>query len=114
MRFIFLTMDGNHGAALHQAADELRREHGVTIDISLYNATSLRSDEDWARLAHDIAGADFVFGAMLFGEEYVRPLQRVFEASTCSICVITSNPSLIPTPANPMPWPRVFVLAARS
>src|SRR5690349_6093593 len=95
MRFIFLTMDGNHGAALRQAASELRREHGVELDIGLYNATSLRSDEDWARLTRDIAAADFVFGSMLFGEEYVRPLGRAFTASSCPVCVITSNPALI-------------------
>ena len=58
MRFIFLTMDGNHGAALRQAAELLRREHAVDVDIHLYNATSLRSDEDWRRLEQDAAGAD--------------------------------------------------------
>ncbi|HEX5692604.1 MAG TPA: DUF3479 domain-containing protein, partial [Roseiflexaceae bacterium] len=95
MRFIFLTMDGNHGAALRQAASELRRDHGLTIDIGLYNATSLRAEEDWARLAHDADSADFVFGSMLFGEEYVRPLQRILAATSAPACVITSNPTLI-------------------
>ena len=85
MRFIFLTMDGNHGAALRQAASELRREYGVTLDVSLYNATSLRSDADWARLAQDAAGADFIFGAMLFGEEYVRPLQKLLADKKVSL-----------------------------
>ncbi|MBK9710683.1 MAG: magnesium chelatase subunit H [Kouleothrix sp.] len=95
MRFIFLTMDGNHGAALRQAAELLRREHAVDVDIHLYNATSLRSDEDWRRLEQDAAGADFIFGAMLFGEEFVRPIQRILGATTAPASVITSNPSLI-------------------
>jgi len=95
MRFIFLTMDGNHGAALREAAGMLRAQHGVDVAISLYNATTLREEADWQRLAQEIDAADFVFGSMLFGEEYVRPLQRVLQASSCPVCVITSNPALI-------------------
>ena len=95
MRFIFLTMDGNHSAALRAAVALLRREHGVEVQLGIYTATSLHSDADWQRLAQDIAGADFVFGAMLFGEEYVRPLQPLLETSACPVCIITSNPALI-------------------
>ncbi len=68
MRFIFLTMDGNHGAALREAAGMLRQQHGVDLAISLYNATTLRGDENWQRLAQDAASADLIFGSMLFGE----------------------------------------------
>jgi magnesium chelatase subunit H len=95
MRFIFLTMDGNHAAALRAAAELLRRDHGVSLSLGLYNATTLRTEDDWAQLAEDAATADFVFGSMLFGEEYVRPLQRILEASERPVCVITSNPALI-------------------
>ncbi len=95
MRFIFLTMDGNHGAALRRAAELLRREHGVELGIGLYNATTLRGDDDWERLGEEVASADFVFGSMLFGEDYVRPLQRLLQQAACPVCVITSNPALI-------------------
>lgn len=95
MRFVFLTMDGNHGAALRQAAATLRRDHGVEVGIALYNATTLRTAADFATLAADVQGADFVFGSMLFGEELVRPLEGILTAAPCPVCVITSNPALI-------------------
>jgi magnesium chelatase subunit H len=95
MRFIFLTMDGNHAAALRAAAGMLQRDHGITLGLSFYDATTLRGEADWARLTADAAGADFIYGSMLFGEEYVRPLQRALANVTCPICVITSNPTLI-------------------
>ncbi|MBA3946649.1 MAG: magnesium chelatase subunit H, partial [Herpetosiphonaceae bacterium] len=95
MRFIFLTMDGNHGAALRQGAAILRREHGVELELSLYNATSLSCQADWDRLLVDTQTADFIFGSMLFGEEYVRPLLPILLAAPCPVCVITSNPALI-------------------
>jgi magnesium chelatase subunit H len=94
------------------------------VAVSLYNATSLREDADWRRLEQEVATADFVFGTMLFGEEYVRPLLRVLQSSRCPVCVITSNPALIrsthlgkfdlrvrETAANPSPlmaWARKF------
>lgn len=95
MRFLFLTVDGTHGAALRVAADQLARQHNILLDIGLYNAASLRSAADWERLERDIARADFVFGARLFGEEYVRPLERLLLAAACPVCIITSNPALI-------------------
>ncbi len=95
MRFIFLTMDGNHAAALRTAASLLQRDFGVTLSLGLYDSTRLRSEADWAQLANDVASADFVFGSMLFGEEFVRPLQRALANASCPICIITSNPTLI-------------------
>jgi magnesium chelatase subunit H len=95
MRFLFLTMDGNHNAALREAAALLHREQGVELGLGLYDATKLRSDEDWRALEADAAGADFVFGSMLFGEEYVRPLARICGRIDAPVCVITSNPALI-------------------
>ncbi len=97
MRFVFLTMDGNHGAALRRATAMLRERHGVTLDVSLYNATQLRSADDLAALAADVRGADFVFGSMLFGEDLVRPLESVLAVAACPVCIITSNPNLIYT-----------------
>ncbi len=95
MRFVFLTMDGTHSAALRQAAETLHHEHGLELDVRMYNSTSLRTAQDWQRLAADVQSADFVFGARLFGEEYVRPLLDVLGTATCPVCVITSNPTLI-------------------
>lgn len=95
MRFIFLTMDGNHGAALRAAAESLRQDHQIDLQITLYNATNLIADEDFQQLATDIERADFVFGSMLFGEELVRPLQSILANTTVPVCVITSNPALI-------------------
>jgi len=94
MRFIFITLDGNHGAALRLAADMLKRE-GVQFELALYNATTLHDPAELARLEADIARADLVWGAMLFGEEYVRPLEPILAAAACPVCVITSNPTLI-------------------
>lgn len=95
MRFVFITMEGSQGAALREAADLLQRADGIDAGFSLYTAPSLRSPADWQRLSEDIARADFIFGSMLFGEEYVRPLERILSQAACPICVITSNPALI-------------------
>ena len=95
MRIVFLTIDGNHAAALRQAAARLRAEHGVAVTPACYDAASLRDEEGWRRLERDVAGAAFVFGARLFGEEYVRPLERLLERAACPVLIITSNPALI-------------------
>ena len=95
MRFLFLTMDGNHAAALREAASRLQHEHKVDIHLTFYNATTLRTDEDWEALNADIKRSDFVFGSMLFGEELVRPLVASLSESNAATCVITSNPTLI-------------------
>lgn len=95
MRFVFLTMDGNHGAALREATAMLHQAHGVSVDLALYNATTMRTEDDFARLAAGVRGADFVFGSMLFGEELVRPLEIALADAPCPVCIITSNPALI-------------------
>ncbi|NTW97527.1 MAG: DUF3479 domain-containing protein, partial [Oscillochloris sp.] len=95
MRFVFLTLDGNHAAALRQAADRVRREHGVALTVAFHDASSLRDAAGWRRLEGDLAGAAFVFGARLFGEEYVRPLEKLLKAASCPVLIITSNPALI-------------------
>ena len=95
MRFLFLTMDGNHGAALNEAANRLRREHKLDLQLLLFNATTLRNDQEWQQLAQEMKRADFVFGSMLFGEELVRPLQQMLSESEAPTAIITSNPTLI-------------------
>lgn len=95
MRFLFLTMDGNHAAALRAAAGLLQNDEGIALDLACFDSNALRSAADWQRLAAEAARCDFIFGAMLFGEEYVRPLERVLAGVTTPVCVITSNPALI-------------------
>ncbi len=95
MRFIFLTMDGNHTAALREAAGMLQRDHGIDLQLAVYNATTLHNDEAFRHLAEDVNRANFVFGAMLFGEELVRPLQDILANTPTPVCVVTSNPALI-------------------
>ncbi len=95
MRFVFLTMDGNHAAALRLAAERVRREHGVALTVAFHDASTLRDAAGWRRLESDLAGAAFVFGARLFGEEYVRPLERLLKDAAYPVLVITSNPALI-------------------
>ncbi len=95
MRIVFLTIDGNHAAALHAAAERLRVEHGVTLIPACYDAASLREESGWRRLERDLNDASFVFGARLFGEEYVRPLERLLTAAKCPVLIITSNPALM-------------------
>ncbi len=95
MRFIFLTMDGTHCTALRDAAALLQREYGITLELALYTAPSLQREADWQRLKADVARADFIFGARLFGEELVRPLEAILAQARCPVCVITSNPALI-------------------
>jgi magnesium chelatase subunit H len=95
MRFVFLTMDGNHFAALRKGAELLRRDEGIALSLGCYDTNALRTGADWQRLADDVAACDFVFGSMLFGEEFVRPLERVLEQAHAPVCIITSNPALI-------------------
>jgi magnesium chelatase subunit H len=95
MHFLFLTMDGNHAAALRTATQLLHQRHGINLDYTLYTVNDLHSDESWARLASNAQKADFIFGSMLFGEELVRPLQGILAEITTPTCIITSNPALI-------------------
>lgn len=95
MRFVFLTMEVTNNAALREAAAIVKRDHGITIETSIYNVALLRGDDNWQRLENDAVKADFIFGSMLFGEDLVRPLERVMDKTTCPICIITSNPALI-------------------
>ncbi|MFV9504029.1 MAG: magnesium chelatase subunit H [Oscillochloridaceae bacterium umkhey_bin13] len=95
MRIIFLTIDGNHAAALHAATARIASEHQVALSVVCYDAATLRDEAGWQRLERDLKGAAFVFGARLFGEEYVRPLERLLSTTACPVLVLTSNPALI-------------------
>ena len=102
MRIVFITIDGNHAAALHAAAERLRVEHGVTLIPACYDAASLREESGWRRLERDLNDASFVFGARLFGEEYVRPLERLLTAAKCPVLIIT-----VMSPTSPLFQPTV-------
>ncbi|MFQ3630810.1 magnesium chelatase subunit H [Roseiflexus sp.] len=95
MRFVFLTMDGNHFAALREGARLLHRDEGIALSLACYDTNALRTPADWQRLAEDVAASDFIFGSMLFGEEFVRPLEQTLAQATAPVCIITSNPALI-------------------
>jgi len=95
MRFVVITMEGSQGTALRTAIARLQRDNGIALNLRLYTAPTLRSADDWQELAQECAAADFIFGSMIFGEEYVRPLERILTAAQCPVCVITSNPALI-------------------
>lgn len=95
IRFVYITMDGGHNSALREAAQILKKNHGISMHLSLHSMSSLRTDEDWARLEKDALQADFIFGGMIFGEEHVRPMERILDASSAPKCIITSNPALI-------------------
>jgi magnesium chelatase subunit H len=95
MRFVVITMEGSQGTALRTAIARLQRDNGIALNLRLYTAPTLRSADDWQELDRECAAADFIFGSMIFGEEYVRPLERILTAAQCPVCVITSNPALI-------------------
>lgn len=95
VRFVYVTMDGLHNAALREAAALLYRNHGVRMHLSLHTMPNLRAAADWERLERDVRQADFIYGCMIFGEEHVRPMQRILEAVNTPTVFITSNPALI-------------------
>ncbi|MCU0512745.1 MAG: magnesium chelatase subunit H [Anaerolineae bacterium] len=96
-RFVYLTMDGGHNAALREAARLLEKEHGVKMHLALHSAAHLQDAAAWQRLEKDVAAADFIFICMIFGEEFVRPLERILDTAAPGkpLCAITSNPAII-------------------
>ncbi|MGQ9614265.1 magnesium chelatase subunit H [Chloroflexus sp.] len=95
MRFVFLCIEANNAPALRQAATSIEREYGLRLAIDYFTPPNMHSKADWERLAAAVAQADFVFGSMLFGEEYVRPLSDILSSAACPVCMIMSSPSLI-------------------
>ena len=95
LRFVYITMDGLHNVALREAARLLHREHGIEMHLSLHTTNAMREEAAWDRLAADIERADFIFGCMIFGEENVRPLQKLLDQTDTPTLMITSNPAII-------------------
>jgi magnesium chelatase subunit H len=95
MRFVFLTIDATHTLALREAVAFIRQRHDIDLTFRHVQAPDLNTPDAWSTLARDIGAADFVFGSMLFGEEYVRPLAELLASATCPVCIIMSNPALI-------------------
>ncbi len=94
MRFVVLSTQDNYGPGLRAAAATISRAHGLDLTVGVYLASDLTDQARRERIAADIASADFVLGAMLFGEAYVRPLEAMLAAAPCPVAVIMSNPAL--------------------
>ncbi len=95
VKMLYVTMDGGHNAALRQAAQQIEQAHGISIQLALHTAPALRDPAMWQKLEQDALQADFIFGCMIFGEEFVRPMQEILAKTSAPICFITSNPALI-------------------
>ncbi|PJF24794.1 MAG: magnesium chelatase subunit H, partial [Phototrophicales bacterium] len=95
LHFVYVTMDGGHNSALREAAGYLKRDYDINMHLALYSMPHLRDESDWARLERDIHAADFIYGCMIFGEEHVRPMERILDSVQTPTCFITSNPALI-------------------
>lgn len=94
MRIIVLTTQDNYTIGLRAAAAAIRRDHDVAVEVTVHTAADLADPARLAAVAQDVAGADFVLGAMLFGEAYVRPLEPILASAPCPVAVIMSNPAL--------------------
>ncbi len=95
MHFVFLTMEATNNSTLKAAADELNRKFHIGLEVSVFSLGLHNSKKLWETLENTLPNADVVFGSMLFSEEIVRPLEKLLEALTCPVCMITSNPALI-------------------
>ncbi|NTW02082.1 MAG: DUF3479 domain-containing protein, partial [Oscillochloris sp.] len=95
MRFVFLTTQDNYTTALHDAAAVIAHEYKVDVSVGVYMTADLSNLDIRQRLEDDLAQADFIFGAMIFGEAMVRPLEQYLTQVTCPVCMIISNPALI-------------------
>ena len=91
MRYVIITMDGGQDAAWREAARLFQRNHGITVQLSLYSNPKLSSDDDWQRFEQDIMRADFIYGSMIFGEEHVRPMARALAKTDAPKLFITSK-----------------------
>jgi magnesium chelatase subunit H len=95
LHFVYVTMDGGHNSALREAAGYLKRDYDINLHLALHSMPHLRDASDWARLEADVHAADFIYGCMIFGEEHVRPMERILDGVQTPTCFITSNPALI-------------------
>ncbi len=95
LRFVYITMDGLHNTALREAANIFQQRHNINLRLGLHTTAAMRDETAWERLENDIKQADFIFGCMVFGEENVRPMQRMLQEIDTPTCFITSNPALI-------------------
>jgi len=95
MHFVFLTMEATNNSVLKAAAGELNRKFHSGLEVSVFSLGLHNSNKLWETLENTLPNADIVFGSMLFSEEIVRPLEKLLDALTCPICIITSNPALI-------------------
>ncbi len=94
MRIVVLTTQDNYTVGLRAAAAAIQRDHGVPVAITVHTGADLADPARLAEVEREVASADFVLGAMLFGEAYVRPLAPILARAPCPVAVIMSNPTL--------------------
>ncbi|MEO1164135.1 MAG: magnesium chelatase subunit H [Chloroflexota bacterium] len=95
IRFVYLTMDGGHDAAVQEAAKIVGEQYPINLHISQYSLAKMRDDNIWQRLEKDMQEADFIFGCMIFSEEFVRPMEAILDQLDKPMLFITSNPAMI-------------------
>ncbi|NTW97845.1 MAG: DUF3479 domain-containing protein, partial [Oscillochloris sp.] len=95
MRFVFLTTQDNYTLGLRNAAAAISREYKIDLTVGVYMTADVNDPVMQKRLEEDLARADFIFGAMVFGEAIVRPIEENLAKATCPVCIIISNPTLI-------------------
>ncbi len=94
MRLVFLSTQDNYSVGLRTAATALNREYSLNLSVAVYLASDLGDPVKRATIAADLRQADFIMGAMLFGEAYVRPLETMLAEAPCPMAIIMSNPAL--------------------
>ncbi|WP_129677746.1 magnesium chelatase subunit H [Candidatus Chloroploca sp. Khr17] len=94
MHIVVLSTQDNYTVGLRRAAATISREYSLEVTVAVYMAADLADPERRAKIEADLQRADFVLGAMLFGESYVRPLVTMIQPLTCPVAIIMSNPAL--------------------
>ncbi len=76
MKFLFLLLDNIYLDALEGAADKLRRELNLKLEIKTYLCKDLKEESvGWQAFEHDLAQCDFFFANMIVQNEQALPLQ---------------------------------------
>ena len=78
MKFLFLLLDNIYLDALETAADKLRREAKLPLEITTYLCKDLRDESPrWVDFERDLAECDFFFANMIVQNEQAVPLQNL-------------------------------------
>ncbi len=80
MKFLFLLLDNIYLDALEGAAEKLRRELGLPLEIQTYLCKELKDESPrWADFERDLAASDFFFCNMIVQNEQAVPLQTLLQ-----------------------------------